>query len=287
MACRLPITALFAVLPFTAVADEASLIAELTNEFDAKYYERLAGPFSHVLREGDLSSTQIDYRLRTAARRHAECTVGKIVDAARDDGRNVEETLRAVRVDDFLRVEIGTIGDVDALVLRQEAGYCARFWVESVADIPDTSATRTYRRARFDTASASVWFEAPDGFEPIGKTAIGNRSGKTRISYDIKDKDISRVDMEKLSRSFQRVLGKSLPDANWKRSALWQQDGRTWVRLEVESSGPGAGLHKDFLVTGLGDKMLVMHFDSSLDEFEQYEQALHESIESIEINVAD
>jgi len=276
---------LFALASRAAIADEAALAEQLTRELDEKLYAHLAGPFSQVLKAQYLTSRQVDYRIRTAARQHAECAVARIRDQAEEDGRSAEAVLQATTSDALFEQEIGSVPAIEGASFSTRVTLCGRFWLAALEETTDMSDARVEIRVTgFTVGGTQLLIQPPDDFLPVTDTKIANASGNTRISVEIKDKDISGVDMDRLRGAFQRVLDKSVPAAEWQQSKIWHHAGQEWVLLELHSGA--ADLHKMLLVTGLGDRMLMMNIESTFGEFPRYEQALRESIESIRFDEA-
>ena len=272
---------LLAAAPLAIAADEDELARKLTLELDNMLYERLAGPFSSVLREQNLTGNQVDYRIRMASRQHAECVVEQIRDKAWKDGTSEEEALRNADVEHLFEEEAPALTDLVPGAFSTRISLCGRFWLETLEGVSDLSRFATLPKAQVQIAGVDVSLQPPIDFKPVAQDTIANASGRARIRIEVKNKDISRVDIHKLGASFKRTFDKKIPAVEWLREDVWVNDGQQWVFLEFESKP--FDVHKFFLATGFKGKLVLLHLESQVGEYPQYADAFRTSIETIEL----
>ena len=272
---------LLAAAPLAFAADEDELARKLTLELDDMLYERLAGPFSLVLKEQNLTGNQVDFRIRTASRKHAECAVEQVLSTARKEGIPEEEALRSVSAEYLFEQEAPPLIDLKPGVFGTRISLCGRFWLETLDGVSDLSRFASAPIARIEIAGVTVSLQSPVDFKPVSQNTIASASGGSRIRVEVKNKDISRVDIHKLGASFKRTYDKKIPAVEWLREDVWVNDGQEWVFLEFESKP--FDVHKFFLATGFKGKLVLLHLESRVGEYPQYADAFRTSIETIEL----
>lgn len=142
-----------------------------------------------------------------------------------------------------------------------------------------------------------VTFEAPDGFEPLSQEyidlkwpnknaprfVIGNERATTTIAYDVKPQDLTGTDLDELRATLEQSLGRLIPGIQWKENAVIEQGGANWVYLEMTSSAIDTDIYNIMMLGGIGQKMVIFNFNSTREDFPQYEKALRESLKSVRL----
>ncbi len=146
--------------------------------------------------------------------------------------------------------------------------------------------------------NTGITFDAPDIFGPIpqeiidikypNKNAprfvIGNDSASTTIAYDLKPQNLVGVNLEEVRLGFGGVFDRMVPGIEWKESKVMTLNETEWVLFEMTSNSVDTDIYNIMLITSYGEEMLVFNFNSTREEFPQYESLLRESINSIRIS---
>lgn len=142
-----------------------------------------------------------------------------------------------------------------------------------------------------------IIFEVPEGFGPLSQEimdfkwpsnrapqyAIGNETGGTTIAYDLKPQpqEITQASLPELQKTFVIVFERMIPNIEWKKNEIISLAGQNWILLEATSSAVDTDIYNIMLVTDYDGEMVGFNFNSTKEEFPQYEAALRKSIESI------
>ena len=140
-----------------------------------------------------------------------------------------------------------------------------------------------------------VTFEAPEGFKKLAQDVIdkkwpskrgpafvvGNEAATTTIAYDIKPFKVPADELPKVQKSFTDQFSRIIPGIAWKKNKIIKLAGRNWIYLEMTSNAVDTDIYNMMLVTGYEGKMLVFNFNSTKEEFPQYEKRLRKSLNSI------
>ncbi|WP_010323146.1 hypothetical protein [Marinobacterium stanieri] len=146
-------------------------------------------------------------------------------------------------------------------------------------------------------ADTGITFEAPDDFGPLSQEildfkwpqsraprwVVGNETGSTTIAYDLKPHDISGAPMEALMGDFAATFERVVPGVEWKKQEVIHLSGRDWIYFEVTSNAIDTDIYNIMLVTSYGKEMLLFNFNSTKEDFPQYEKALRNSVNTIKI----
>lgn len=148
-----------------------------------------------------------------------------------------------------------------------------------------------------EVGETGVTFVAPDEFGPMPKEwiklkwpnrngprfVIGNERASTTIAYDVKPIDLSTTSLETLKGQFEQTLSGVIPGIQWISNKVIQHAGQEWVYLEMTSSAVDTNIYNIIMMTGIDDQTVVLNFNSTREDFPQYEDALRESMNSIRI----
>jgi hypothetical protein len=148
-----------------------------------------------------------------------------------------------------------------------------------------------------EVADTGVTFVAPDEFSQLSQEMIdikwpnknaprfvvGNERGTTTIAYDVKDQDISGANLDELKNAFEQTFNRIIPGIRWVKSSIIEHEGRNWVYLEMTSNAIDTDIHNILLLGGVGSKVVIFNFNSTNDEFAEYEASLRRSLESIRV----
>ncbi|SIQ23107.1 hypothetical protein SAMN05421647_10376 [Marinobacterium stanieri] len=69
----------------------------------------------------------------------------------------------------------------------------------------------------------------------------------------------------------------------WKKQEVIHLSGRDWIYFEVTSNAIDTDIYNIMLVTSYGKEMLLFNFNSTKEDFPQYEKALRNSVNTIKI----
>ncbi|MCG8550319.1 MAG: hypothetical protein MI799_07950 [Desulfobacterales bacterium] len=142
-----------------------------------------------------------------------------------------------------------------------------------------------------------VTFDAPNEFTPLSqqlidrkypssrapKYVIGNESGATTIAYDLKPHKIPPERLNEAKQAFTKMFSRMIPGIKWHENKIIDLTGRKWVYMEMTSHAIDTDIYNIMLFTGYKDQMLIFNFNSTKEEFPQYESDLRESLKSIQI----
>ena len=146
-----------------------------------------------------------------------------------------------------------------------------------------------------------ITFDAPDGFEPVPKEildlkypssrapkyVIGNKTAGTTIAYDIKPNALPQEGIEEGRKAFTELFPRMIPGLEWIENKTIELAGQKWIYLEMTSNALDTDIHNIMLFTGHDGQMLAFNFNSTKEEFKEYEKAIRASIKSIKFNKAD
>lgn len=90
--------------------------------------------------------------------------------------------------------------------------------------------------------------------------------------------------MEEAKATFMQMLPRMIPGLEWKEHKVITLSGRKWVYLEMTSHAIDTDIYNIMLFTGYRGQMLIFNFNSTREEFPQYEKALRKSIQTITVN---
>jgi hypothetical protein len=145
--------------------------------------------------------------------------------------------------------------------------------------------------------NTGISFIAPDEFKPLSqelidikwpqkrapKWVIGNASGTTTIAYDLKANDISNIPLPDLVAYFKKTFTRVIPGIEWKKSEIIELSGKRWGYLEMTSNAIDSDIYNIMLFTSFGKKMLIFNFNSTKDDFPNYESSLRNSVKTINL----
>jgi hypothetical protein len=141
----------------------------------------------------------------------------------------------------------------------------------------------------------TVTFSSPNGFTSLSQQeldikfpsknapaqAVGNEHRSTTIAYELKTATLSPDALQSTLESMSQTLSRLVPGHAWIDKKLTTIGGREWVYLEFTSNAIDTSIHNIILLTSWQGHMLIFNFNSTASDFEQIEQALRSSIQSI------
>ena len=140
----------------------------------------------------------------------------------------------------------------------------------------------------------SVVFESPKDFTQLSVAeigakfppggpgfAVGNERRTTTIAYDFKPVAITDNDVAGILDGLASQLESSIPGLKWVEKKVIQLDGHPCLYLEMTSSAKNANIHNIMLITPQESGLLMLNFNSTLDEFPKVEPVLRTAIASI------
>lgn len=145
--------------------------------------------------------------------------------------------------------------------------------------------------------NTSITFDAPETFQPIPqeyidikypnknapKFVIGNESAATTIAYDLKPYNLEGVNLEDVRLEFEATFNRMIPGIEWKESKVITLNQYEWIFFEMTSNAIDTDIYNIMLITSYGKEMLLFNFNSTREEFSQYESELRKSLQSIKI----
>ncbi len=263
------------------------LLGELTMEFERQLYERNVEVYTRLLRRTGLNPTEADRMIHDTALAEAKCTVSGFREQAEAQG---------IAVDSVYAALLGQLrGDSDASALEglDEAGVnerlrrCDSIWQAMMQGRPGVLAyTKLNTSGPVSIGDTGITLVPPLGLKHDGSTSpfiLRSDDASTSMTLTVKNKDVSTVDIVKLKDSFRRVIGKSVPQAEWHQDGIMELEGRQWILLEMSSRAPGFDLHKLFLASGYRDRLLICEVDATEDGFRRFQGPIWASVLSINL----
>lgn len=147
----------------------------------------------------------------------------------------------------------------------------------------------------FQIADTGITLDAPKGFGKLTSTfirrnwnksdtpkwAIGNKSGTTTITYQLKPNDISGVPLRALNRSMKTVYDRAIPGIIWEKRKVSKIGGQDWLLMEMSSDAPDFDMHNIILIRPHAGKMMLITISAALKDFDKLEADLWAAVESI------
>lgn len=144
-------------------------------------------------------------------------------------------------------------------------------------------------------SSSGASFEPPTGFTELTqqeidlkypsknppKFVVGNERRTTTIAYAIIDEALMDQALPKTLTSLEQQMQSALPGLKWFNRKLIKMQGQRWIYLEMTSKAVDTSIHNIMLMTPHDGKMLIINFNSTIEEFPQLEKALRKSLKSI------
>lgn len=145
--------------------------------------------------------------------------------------------------------------------------------------------------------NGNITFTPPNGFEPLSqklisikfpskrapKYVISNKSTQTTIAYDLKPHNMPQNKIKEAKEVFTKMFKRMIPGLEWKENKIIELSGRKWGYFEMTSSAVDTDIYNIMLFTGYKNQMLIFNFNSTKEEFPQYEDALRKSIKTIRV----
>lgn len=144
----------------------------------------------------------------------------------------------------------------------------------------------------------SISFNVPADFKPLSQEiidikypssrapryVIGNESASTTIAYDLKPYKIPQDKLGEVQKSFTELFSRIIPGIRWKKNEIITKAGTKWLYLEMTSNAIDTDIYNMMLLTGYKDQMVIFNFNSTKEDFPQYEAQLRQSMDSISIS---
>ena len=151
--------------------------------------------------------------------------------------------------------------------------------------------------ATFTMEDGAVRFEAPVGFKPLSRKLIetkfargrppsfvvGTERATTTIAYDLKATAVAPNQLTAFRKRLTKVLPRIVAGLKWIENKTVKIDGRDFGLMEMTSTAIDTDIHNIMLFTSYQGRLLIFNFNSTREEFPQYEAQLRESIETIRI----
>ncbi len=150
---------------------------------------------------------------------------------------------------------------------------------------------------RMTITNSSASFEPPKGFTQLAqqeidikyptknppKFAVGNERRTTTIAYDVRNIPLTDEELPKTLVLLERQMQSALPGSVWIDRKLVKMRGQRWIYLEMTSKAVDTSIHNIMLMTPLDGKMLIINFNSTIEEFPRLEKSLRKSLKSIKL----
>lgn len=151
--------------------------------------------------------------------------------------------------------------------------------------------------ATFTMEDGAVRFDAPVGFKPLSRKLIetkfargrppsfvvGTERATTTIAYDLKGTAVAPNQLTAFRKRLTKVLPRIVAGLKWIENKTIKIDGRDFGLMEMTSTAIDTDIHNIMLFTSYKGQLLIFNFNSTREEFPQYEAQLRESIETIRI----
>ena len=151
---------------------------------------------------------------------------------------------------------------------------------------------------RISRIRSKAAFSPPDRFKPLSQELIetkwpnrngprfvvGNERGTTTVAYDVKAQDISRMELEDIRAGFEQTFTRVIPGIQWKANKIIEHEGRNWIYMEMTSNAIDTDIYNILMLTGVGTQLVIFNFNSTKEDFPEYEGALRGSVKSIKIS---
>ena len=143
----------------------------------------------------------------------------------------------------------------------------------------------------------NISFDAPQGFTELSgeeialkfpssrapQFVVGNEKRSTTIAYDLKQDRVQLSDLPDFKNAMIQMFNRIVPGIQWKQDQIVEINGREFVHFEFVSSAVDADIYNIMLTTSYQDRMLVFNFNSTVADFEAYEEQLRQTISTISI----
>lgn len=274
-------------VPGVAFSADMRLVGELTVALEQKFYELNVDIYTPLLKRTGLNPSEADRRIHDTALAQAKCTVAGFRDQAEAQGISAEPVYSAILGQ--LRGDHAAQGPegLDAVRVNQRLERCNDLWPAMMQSRPGVLAfTKLNTSGPVAIPETGITFVPPLGLQHDGSTSpftLRSDDASTTVAVSVKNKDVSAVDIDKLKASFRRVLGKSVPNAEWLQDAIMEIEGRQWILLEMSSRAPGFDLHKLFVATSYRDKLLIYEVNATEDGFQRFQGTIWTSILSVNL----
>ncbi len=151
----------------------------------------------------------------------------------------------------------------------------------------------------FTFSQAGVRISTPSGMELLSRKdiellypptrgpgfVIGNAARTVTVTYDMKDRDISGLDLSQALTTFSSVFERRVPALAWKYRKVIDLEKQKWLQLEFTSRAMGVDYYNIMLITPIKNQMLVLNLNSTVTDFPTAEPLLRGVIKSIALNV--
>lgn len=114
---------------------------------------------------------------------------------------------------------------------------------------------------------------------------LGNSTRTVTVSNDLKDSDISGLNLSQALPVFAKTFEERVPALNWKDRKVVEIAKQAWLQLEFVSKSNGVDYYNIMLITPIGNKMLVLNFNATQAEFAAAQPVLREAVKSIALQV--
>lgn len=143
-----------------------------------------------------------------------------------------------------------------------------------------------------------VSFVPPEGFTPPSDEVIRKKfpnatspatvyaNARTTTSIAISYHPSQALKPEQLPEfkaAMRSFMEKQQVGSEWLKDELVEINGRRWVHFELVTVAVDARIHNHMLFTSVDRRMLLFNFNSTLNEYATYEDALARSIASIRV----
>ncbi len=114
---------------------------------------------------------------------------------------------------------------------------------------------------------------------------IGNASRSITVSNDLKDSDLTGVNLAQALPVFVKVFEGRVPALAWKERKVIEAEKQQWLHLEFVSKSYGVDYYNLMLITPIENKMLVLNFISTMSELAAAQPFLREAVKHVALNI--
>lgn len=150
---------------------------------------------------------------------------------------------------------------------------------------------------RVSLAGSNASFVPPEGFRRSTPRQIAakypgasppqdvfaNSSQSVSVAVTLSQARLSPGQLEEYKQYLEQALPELTPGLRWIERDFEDIGGRRWIHLEFTSNAVDTNIHNDMYITSSGDRPLQLNFNSTTGQYDQWEDRLERSKNSIDV----
>ena len=128
---------------------------------------------------------------------------------------------------------------------------------------------------------AEIDFKYPRGNAP--QYVYANERQSVSIAITFSPQAVTMDRLPELKAAMEQMMPGSIPGLAWLRREMTEINGRAWVHFEMTTSAIDTAIHNEMLLTAFDGKMLGFNFNSTVEQYGQFKDALQRNRDSIRI----